>query len=92
MCRHEAFLSPKSQGSQHAPVARLTWVGSPRAVRWNDKLMAIHRIVNRAGRPEDHEWSIRAAAPGRERPPMNLVENTGIEPVTSWLQTRRSPS
>jgi hypothetical protein len=22
----------------------------------------------------------------------NLVENTGIEPVTSWLQTRRSPS
>ena len=21
-----------------------------------------------------------------------LVENTGIEPVTSWLQTRRSPS
>jgi hypothetical protein len=22
----------------------------------------------------------------------NLVENTGLEPVTSWLQTRRSPS
>ena len=21
-----------------------------------------------------------------------VVENTGIEPVTSWLQTRRSPS
>jgi hypothetical protein len=21
-----------------------------------------------------------------------LVENTGFEPVTSWLQTRRSPS
>jgi hypothetical protein len=21
-----------------------------------------------------------------------LVENTGLEPVTSWLQTRRSPS
>ena len=28
------------------------------------------------------------AAGGRRR----LVENTGIEPVTSWLQTRRSPS
>ena len=23
---------------------------------------------------------------------LNLVENTGLEPVTSWLQTRRSPS
>ena len=22
----------------------------------------------------------------------NLVENTGLEPVTSWMQTRRSPS
>jgi len=21
-----------------------------------------------------------------------MVENTGLEPVTSWLQTRRSPS
>ena len=29
------------------------------------------------------------AACGREQ---TLVENTGIEPVTSWLQTRRSPS
>ena len=26
---------------------------------------------------------------GRER---RLVENTGLEPATSWLQTRRSPS
>jgi hypothetical protein len=25
-------------------------------------------------------------------PPKKLVENTGLEPVTSWLQTRRSPS
>ena len=23
---------------------------------------------------------------------MNMVENTGLEPVTFWLQTRRSPS
>ena len=23
---------------------------------------------------------------------LNTVENTGLEPVTSWLQTRRSPS
>ena len=26
------------------------------------------------------------------RAPLNKVENTGLEPVTSWLQTRRSPS
>jgi hypothetical protein len=25
-------------------------------------------------------------------PAQKLVENTGLEPVTSWLQTRRSPS
>ena len=25
-------------------------------------------------------------------PQRRLVENTGLEPVTSWLQTRRSPS
>ena len=25
-------------------------------------------------------------------PEGKLVENTGLEPVTSWLQTRRSPS
>src|SRR3954454_533739 len=29
----------------------------------------------------------RVAAPARR----TLVENTGLEPVTSWLQTRRSP-
>ena len=29
----------------------------------------------------------RASSGGRR-----LVENTGLEPVTSWLQTRRSPS
>jgi hypothetical protein len=27
----------------------------------------------------------------RSRPKL-VVENTGLEPVTSWLQTRRSPS
>lgn len=41
-------------------------------------------------------WQARAGLPavahrsftGKRR----LVENTGLEPVTSWLQTRRSPS
>ena len=32
---------------------------------------------------------IRRSTARRE---LRVVENTGIEPVTSWLQTRRSPS
>ena len=32
------------------------------------------------------------APPGGPRRRRKLVENTGLEPVTSWLQTRRSPS
>jgi hypothetical protein len=31
----------------------------------------------------------RTSSPDRKA---NMVENTGLEPVTSWLQTRRSPS
>ena len=30
--------------------------------------------------------------PAEARGASDLVENTGLEPVTSWLQTRRSPS
>ena len=33
-----------------------------------------------------------ASNPGKPCGSPNLVENTGLEPVTSWLQTRRSPS
>jgi hypothetical protein len=36
--------------------------------------------------------SLPGSTPGREHPIPSLVENTGFEPVTSWLQTRRSPS
>jgi hypothetical protein len=37
---------------------------------------------------------VKSSAPDRARGAVErtLVENTGIEPVTSWLQTRRSPS
>ncbi len=31
-------------------------------------------------------------ASARQSRALNKVENTGLEPVTSWLQTRRSPS
>jgi hypothetical protein len=34
----------------------------------------------------------RAANAGGICQPSNDMENTGLEPVTSWLQTRRSPS
>ena len=43
------------------------------------------------GRPSPLPWARQPslARGSRER---RLVENTGLEPVTSWLQTRRSPS
>ena len=34
----------------------------------------------------------RGSQAARARRPRRLVENTGLEPATSWLQTRRSPS
>jgi hypothetical protein len=39
-------------------------------------------------------WASRGPASQRRvnRAASNKVENTGLEPVTSWLQTRRSPS
>jgi hypothetical protein len=43
------------------------------------------------GQPPPVTWLASrslARAPCERR----LVENTGLEPVTSWLQTRRSPS
>ncbi len=56
-------------------------------------------------RPQQTWWSAFAASPLRRDSlrcfgacqavapkGRRLVENTGIEPVTSWLQTRRSPS
>ena len=38
---------------------------------------------------QPHRLACLAVARVNER---RLVENTGLEPVTSWLQTRRSPS
>ena len=41
------------------------------------------------GQPSLSWLANRSSSESRER---RLVENTGLEPVTSWLQTRRSPS
>ena len=41
--------------------------------------------TDRASLPRDDRWGPRSHA-GRR-----VVELTGIEPVASWLQTRRSP-
>ena len=37
-------------------------------------------------------FELPASRIGQGRRQLNKVENTGLEPVTSWLQTRRSPS
>jgi hypothetical protein len=51
----------------------------------NYRLQDIQLSKNR-GRPVGVR--VGADVPARR----TLVENTGLEPVTSWLQTRRSPS
>jgi hypothetical protein len=40
------------------------------------------------------DYPISKFSPSRQiaKSPHSVVENTGLEPVTSWLQTRRSPS
>ena len=38
------------------------------------------------------EYSVVKKSLSNRSPTNLMVENTGIEPVTSWLQTRRSPS
>ena len=40
----------------------------------------------------DSNHVARLANRATARPSVSVVENTGLEPVTSWLQTRRSPS
>ena len=53
----------------------------------------VNLSVDVRGHPRQPQNS--RVAPARFRAPRSrqtLVENTGLEPVTSWLQTRRSPS
>jgi hypothetical protein len=52
--------------------------------------LPIHPRAPRYGGQADLACQPKLASPcaGERR----LVENTGLEPVTSWLQTRRSPS
>jgi hypothetical protein len=47
------------------------------------------RLRARSGHSTRSLWLAMSEA---AEPPSRMVENTGIEPVTSWLQTRRSPS
>src|SRR5438876_11731810 len=53
------------------------------------------KIFQRLSNQRARSGGLRGLREGRvgQRPtPTNKVENTGLEPVTSWLQTRRSPS
>ena len=47
----------------------------------------LSKIRRRACALRRDRFATRVAAPVKF-----VVENTGLEPVTSWLQTRRSPS
>jgi hypothetical protein len=50
-------------------------------------------IAPRSRAPWRYPATFRSPAAERASArPANTVENTGLEPVTSWLQTRRSPS
>ena len=52
------------------------------------------RLPGRRPSPNSAEPSAADLVPPARRAPAGavLVENTGLEPVTSWLQTKRSPS
>jgi hypothetical protein len=64
----------------------------------------LNRSHLRLARPRGPAFALRATADNRRlacqpsltrmigKREQRLVENTGLEPVTSWLQTRRSPS
>jgi hypothetical protein len=71
--------------SQKLPIAEYSVVKKPASValrlRRGRPFQACQTRVETVGLP--------SRSSQRER---RLVENTGIEPVTSWLQTRRSPS
>jgi hypothetical protein len=51
-------------------------------IAWQGRAVRLRRLASLPSEAHGHSAS-------RER---RLVENTGLEPVTSWLQTRRSPS
>src|SRR5438874_8184841 len=58
---------------------------------WRYALLRDHLRITRqlACQPKPAAARAREKRAAGER---RLVENTGLEPVTSWLQTRRSPS
>ena len=57
------------------------------AIQYNSFIVATRPVP---GRPSEARLRLSFAdqTPAERR----MVENTGLEPVTSWLQTRRSPS
>src|SRR6266542_7103494 len=60
-------------------------------VLWSEKLPFAGYSVVKERRDSTCELRQQSCANPRTGS-QNLVENTGLEPVTSWLQTRRSPS
>ena len=78
--------------ARRIPFARFTREApSPRSV----PLAKTFKELVRAFAPHPASWGFQgssASQPRVNRAASNMVENTGLEPVTSWLQTRRSPS
>jgi hypothetical protein len=60
----------------------------PLALEWRPQIQPSRSLDWRANVRLARQPKLR----GRELAKRRLVENTGLEPVTSWLQTRRSPS
>ena len=76
---------PRSAPS-HVVIATSYFIGCDEFVSLDFSRIAPRRLLSEPGL----QGPRRAARP--QWPRISKVENTGLEPVTSWLQTRRSPS
>ena len=90
-------LSSLARGAPRTPLrSRGARSRAPNSVR-RHRLRQLRRLACRAvARSLSPAARLRASRSGAAAFACNherrLVENTGLEPVTSWLQTRRSPS
>ena len=88
VCR--IFSCQRSSGGNYRPAELIGCHGalSP-GPPWLESSYNLNPKTCLADSPSRVSFEPRARRPD---PASRLVENTGLEPVTSWLQTRRSPS
>jgi hypothetical protein len=75
----------RETGSLHSLAETLS--KNPAYVRLRDDAIGLKTF-----QPVPSVFALRRDNFSRTSQSEKLVENTGLEPVTSWLQTRRSPS